>query len=265
MHPETFEEMARRLVELERQLASTRTQLSESQRTSRRSRRIGVATHVVGLATIAIAIGIAGQERTHAQGQSVSAPFTVLDRGGKKMMEVREGNDPGTRLLILFNDQEQIATEMRTVVGGKGAVLVADPGSPVETGRVVLSVSPQGDGTFSMWDHQGNRMADIFRGKQGQGLGLYNPEGELAVEMASSRSFTRAPMTHTWCWALQKAKVRPRPFGSDTTRVLRGRTGKSEGCSSRTRRRKTLASCGRQRTAQGTFVSPVHVETKSRR
>jgi hypothetical protein len=187
MQPQTFEELARRLTTTEEQLAASCAEvrlLKESIRRVNRSRGAGPA---VGVVLVVLAFGAGRSAVTHAEGQSVTAPFTVVDQAGRKIVEIAESGDQSKNGLFLFNKEEQEVAEMRSDAWGDGRVIVTNKNANSNDGaRIVLTTSPEGDGIFAVYDRTGKSIADIYRGKSGgQGFGVYDAKGDLAVELGA--------------------------------------------------------------------------------
>ncbi|HUL75172.1 MAG TPA: hypothetical protein VLT86_18815 [Vicinamibacterales bacterium] len=124
MSAERLNELELRLVRMECDLAHARGLIDALQREQVRARRSRRMTGVVGVLAVGLAIGL-GRSVTMAQGpgQTVRAPFSVVDSSNKVIMMV-DGTS-ASRGIQIWNVQQKIAAQLIAVSSnGTGAVVV---------------------------------------------------------------------------------------------------------------------------------------------
>lgn len=175
--------LSRRIDEMEASLVAARREIDTLRRSASRSRRSSALAGGFLIGTIGLAAWIGLGAVTHAQTGTVTAPFVVIDRNNKKILEVTESDDHARNLLLLYNKSEQIIAVAKSTDSGRGALGVADG----EKFCVLMRVATNGDGAFVVMNKDNKPIADISRGRNGgQGLGFYSPSGELMGEVMAT-------------------------------------------------------------------------------
>ena len=178
---------AQRIAELSVRLAAAERSLEamvEAQSVRAERRPLQRAMTVAALVMIFIVAVMCGQLRvTHAQdpGQTVKAPFIVVDSHGTMIFRVAEF--PDGRFATVYDSSGNPAACMRSSAEFHGTLLTSNSNGKVVTG---LGVSSIGTGALEIRDQNGKVMADILRdSKGGQGVGVYDHEGKVRALLYS--------------------------------------------------------------------------------
>ena len=183
MHSGNLEELSARLLAIEQSLAAARREADVLRAGVLRSQRLFAIAGGAGIVALCIGTWLDLGVVTHAESGTVTAPFTVVGRGNKKILEVKESDDGARNLLEFYNQNNEIVAEIKSTDGGKGVIGVIDR----DSFRVFMETLENGDGALAVKNADGKLIADIMRGKNGgQGLGVYSPDGELKGEVMAS-------------------------------------------------------------------------------
>ena len=178
MLSEKVEELSHRVDALEKALASAHRDMAVIARTAQRALRARtVAAAVAAVVTVA-ALATERTVFTRDEGQTITAPFLVVNSAGQRMFQVRE--EDGLNVAALYGKtQKPVAAMAETREGG---ALVGWNSSAKAV--VALGAGDAGDGALILWDRGHQKLADLLRGADGnQGLGVYSTKGELKAEV----------------------------------------------------------------------------------
>lgn len=180
-HPQTIDQVMVRLAEVEASLARTQGDLARLRGAQRR--RLTVHNAALAIAGVAV-LSAFSRTKLGEVGQTVTAPFTVVDEAGQPMLRVKRSEDGTMNLLTMYENGTGVYQVSAMSSGGRVMVYAADG-----KGGVGLAANGQGNGEVAVFDNEGNRIADINRGSHGgQGLGVYS-EGKLVGEFYGSQGF----------------------------------------------------------------------------
>jgi len=183
-------ELAQRLVRAEAEIAVLRTSAGRS----RRSRTI---VEVSVLAALAIVMASARSTPTQAQGvgQTITGPFVVKGPGGNKIFEVRESTDKEQSQMLLFNGQEKVGAAVMTS-SGHGMFAIA--GSDGTHFVAALTTDTEGNGYLAIGDKDSHPIAEIKKGPNAQGLGVYRPgTNKLAISATTNATLAWVNLRNT--------------------------------------------------------------------
>ena len=167
-------DLTQRLAGLETALAESRTELGllrkelVSLRTSRRT------TFAVLAGCVLLAAGSARLTVAASGGQTVAAPFSVVGDSGQPIMRLSSNGQ-----LELYDKKGLPAV----VLSPNGrAISVVGAGGKV---RAQLAEGPNGSGDLTIFDKQGEVLADISEGAHQRGLDVYDKSGHPAVSLSA--------------------------------------------------------------------------------
>jgi hypothetical protein len=199
MSPETVATVMDRLQQIERALADARAEidvLRTAALDAKRSKAVSILLCIsfsVGVTLFGRSSTSTAQESGHvgldsgqvegsagsfaaSSGHTITAPFYVVTRAGKKLLRVEDS--PDHNVLTLYGADEQPAATLFAHALGGGMQAVSKD-------KVVaaIGVDADGDGGLVLHDRAGHHLADIQQSPNGgaRGLDLYDSAGNLRL------------------------------------------------------------------------------------
>lgn len=182
MNQSNIEEMAERLAAVERALHAAQDEMSELRKNWRQTihRRATLMMVVIATGILIAMWGRTGITYAQGPGQWVDAPFRVKGSNGRVLFQISE-EEEGVQATLWNKEAQPVAAVMAISTGGR--FLAAGPDAMP---RASIGVTDSGDGAMAIWNRDNEAIADIIRGSRGQGLGVYDKEGNNKVEVATT-------------------------------------------------------------------------------
>lgn len=156
-------DVEKRLADLERQMKTYRLTAAA----------LGVSL-VLGLAVVP------RQAISQAPGNTVKAPFRVVDSKGKALLEVLTTDAGGGGLRVLNANQKTVAVLGATEAGG--TIDVFNSKGIMVAG---LGASQKGEGHIGTYNQDGVALVDIFRTPEGGAIDIAKKDGKTVLELHS--------------------------------------------------------------------------------